>query len=388
MKRFFILTMLMSIMLPSVAQRATKSKLTEESIYYAAFADVLRDANDLTSGAEMAYYYAIEDLDKDGVKELVFADINMLRTVFKVVNGKVQIISPEYTIDKDKVNWKRVEDFYVNIDADKSKDVTLRHHPMFAYDINIANNQFTVPGDATSDEAVMKRTKYDRMVFKPHVGNIHFVKAKNGSYDSDGTKIELGKCYTYALDDATMTKKMFRGYNKDQAVPIIVPSAWLKDHTPLQFSRYLQGEKKPAVGQKERKLIEEYYGNGSNYKIRKIEWVATCQEKGRSFYNVIFQPYKGQVLVAFVCIEKGLVKSIHNNWWEQDKGFPNQTTIGPDINELFYFMPEIMVMTDGKAGFELYVRYHSLEGVHYDIWREVAGQWLTIQGAYHYIMAY
>ena len=67
MKRFFILTMLMSIMLPSVAQRATKSKLTEESIYYAAFADVLRDANDLTSGAEMAYYYAIEDLDKDGV---------------------------------------------------------------------------------------------------------------------------------------------------------------------------------------------------------------------------------------------------------------------------------------------------------------------------------
>jgi hypothetical protein len=51
-------------------------------------------------------------------------------------------------------------------------------------------------------------------------------------------------------------------------------------------------------------------------------------------------------------------------------------------------MPEIMVMTDGKAGFELYVRYHSLEGIHYDIWREVAGQWLTIQGAYHYIMAY
>ena len=253
MKRFFIFTMLVSILLPLMAQSSAKSR-TEESIYYAAFADVLRDANDLTSGAEMAYYYAIEDLDKDGVKELVFADINKLKTVFKVVNGKVQIISPDYTIDNDKVNWKRVEDLYVNIDADKSKDVTLRHHPMFAYDINIAKNQFTVPGDATSEEAVMKRTKYDRMVFKPHVGNIHFVKAKNGSYDSDGNKIDLGKCYTYALDDATMTKKMFRGYNNGQAVPIIVPSAWLKDHTPLQFSRYLQGEKKPAVGQKERKF--------------------------------------------------------------------------------------------------------------------------------------
>ncbi len=387
MKRFIILSMILAVMLPVAAQRAAKSP-TEESLYYAAFADVLESANDLVSGAEKAYYYAIEDLDNDGIKELVMADFNKTKTVYKVVNGKVQIISSNYTIDNDKVNWKRVEDFYVYNDMDRSKDITLKHHPMFAYDINIAKNQFTVPGDVTSDEAVMKSTKYDRMVFKPHVGNIHFVKAQNGSYNSDGNKIDLGKCYTYALDNAATAKKMFRGYDKDQAVPIIVPAAWLKDHTPLQFSRYLAGEAKPKVAAKDRKIIEQYYGNGSDYKIRKIEWVATCQEKGRSFYNVIFQPYKGQVLVAFVCIEKGLVKSIHNNWWEQDKGFPNQTTIGPDINELFYFMPEIMVMTDGKAGFELYVRYHSLEGTHYDIWREVAGQWLTIQGAYHYIMAY
>ena len=387
MKRFIILTMLLAVMLPMVAQRASKSP-NEESQYYAAFADVLESANDLVSGAEKAYYYAIEDLDNDGVKELVMADINKTKTVYKEVNGMVQIISPNYTIDNDKVNWNRVEDFYVNIDIDRSKDITLKHHPIFAYDINIAKNLFTVPGDVTSEEDVMKSTKYDRMVFKPHVGNIHFVKAQNGSYNSDGNKIDLGKCYTYALDNAATTTKMFRGYNKDQAVPIIVPAAWLKDHTPLQFSRYLAGESKPKVAAKVIKLIEQHYGNGSDYKIRKIEWVATCQEKGRSFYNVIFKPYKGQVLVAFVCIENGQVKSIHNNWWEQDKGFPNQTSIGPDIDELFYFMPEIMVMTDSKAGFELYVRYHSLEGVHYDIWREVADQWMTIQGGYHYIMAY
>ena len=381
MRRYFLLFMLLAALLPTMAQTSN-----EESLYFAAFADVLASANDLTSGAEKAYYYAIEDLDKDGVKELVFADINKLKTVYKVVNGKVQIISPNYTIDNDKVNWNRVEDFYINSEVDRSKDITVKHHPMFAYDINIAKNLFTVPGDVTSEEAVMKRTKYDRMVFKPHVGNIHFVKAENKSYDSDGTKIELGKCYTYALDDAAMGKKMFRGYSKDQAVPIIVPAAWLKDHTPLQFSRYLNGEAKPKVGTKERKMIEQYYGN--NYKIRKIEWVATCQDKGRSFYNVMFQPHKGQVLVAFVCIEKGQVKSIHNNWWEQDKDNPQSTTIGPDIDELLYFMPEIMVMADTKAGFELYVRYSSLEGVHYDIWREIAGEWLTIQGAYHYIMAY
>ena len=381
MKRYFIISFLLATLLPAMSQISN-----EERLYYNAFADVLESANDLVDGAIKTYYYAIEDLDNDGVKELVMADINKLKTVYKVVNGKVQIISPNYTIDNDKLNWKRIEDFYINSEVDRSKDITLRHHPMFAYDINIAKNQFTVPGDVTSDEAVMKSTQYDRMVFKPHVGNIHFVKAQNSSYDSDGTKIELGKCYTYSLDDAAMTKKMFRGYNKDQAVPIVVPAAWLKDHTPLQFSRYLYGEAKPKVGTRERKMIEQYYGN--NYKIHKIEWVATCQEKGRSFYNVIFQPYKNQVLVAFVCIEKGQVKSIHNSWWEQDKNYPKSTTIGPDIDELLYFMPEIMVMTDTKAGFELYVRYHSLEGVHYDIWREIAGEWITIQGGYHYIMAY
>ena len=386
MKRFILLTLLLSLLLPSMAKN-TKNR-TQEDYYYAAFADVLASADDLTSGAEKSYFYAIEDLDNDGVKELVMADINKLKTVFKVVNGKVQIISPNYTIDNEKLNWKRIEDFYTNIDADRSNDITLRHHPMFAYDINIAKNLFTVPGDVTSDEATMKSITYDRMVFKPHVGNIHFVSAKNGSYDSDGNKIDLGKCYTYALNDASMAKKMFRGYNKDQAVPVIVPAAWLKDHTPLQFSRYLYGEAKPKVGTRERNLIEQDFGDGNNYKIRKIEWVATCQEKGRSFYNVIFQPYKNQVLVAFVCIEKGQVKSIHNSWWEQDKNYPKSTTIGPDIDELLYFMPEIMVMADTKAGLELYVRYHSLEGVHYDIWREVADQWITIQGGYHYIMAY
>ena len=218
------------------------------------------------------------------------------------------------------------------------------------------------------------------IVFMIHANS--YVNKALKKYDNkilDGVSIEN-------VSVAAMTKKMFRGYNNDQAVPIVVPAAWLKDHTPLQFSRYLYGEAKPKVGTRERKMIEQYYGN--DYKIRNIEWVATCQEKGRSFYNVIFQPYKNQVLVAFVCIEKGQVKSIHNSWWEQDKNYPKSTTIGPDIDELLYFMPEIMVMTDTKAGFELYVSYHSLEGVHYDIWREIAGEWITIQGGYHYIMAY
>lgn len=383
MKRYILLTMLVAMLLPTVAQ--SKSK-TQEEIYYDAFADVLRSSNDLVTGAEKACFYVLKDFDNDGIDELVIADANKLKTVYKIVNGKVQIISPKFTIDDESLYWNSIEYFYVNSEVDRSKDITVRHHPMFAYDINISKNQFTVPGDVTSEASVMKSTTYDRMVFKPHVGNIHFVKAQNGSYYSDGTKIDLGKCYTYALNDASLTKKMFRGYNKDNAVPIIVPQAWLKDHTPLQFSRYLAGEKKPKVDAGVRKVIEQYYGN--NYKIRKIEWVATCQDKNSSFYNVIFQPYKGQILAAFVCLENGKITATQNNWWDQDKQFTNSTQIGPDIDDLFAFMPEIMVIADTKAGVELYVRYHSLEGMHYDIWREVAGQWMVIQVGYHYIMAY
>ena len=59
-----------------------------------------------------------------------------------------------------------------------------------------------------------------------------------------------------------------------------------------------------------------------------------------------------------------------------------------DIDDLMSLAPEIMVMAATPAGLELYVRWHSFEGVHFDIWREVGDQFLTIQGDYHYVMAY
>ena len=97
MKRYFIISFLLATLLPAMSQISN-----EERLYYNAFADVLESANDLVDGAIKTYYYAIEDLDNDGVKELVMADINKLKTVYKVVNGKVQIISPNYTINNDK----------------------------------------------------------------------------------------------------------------------------------------------------------------------------------------------------------------------------------------------------------------------------------------------
>lgn len=385
MKRYLLILLVTCAALPAFSQRAANA-LTQEDYYYAYFQEVLKCADDLVDGHEKAYYYAIQDFDNDGVKELVMADVNKTKTVFKVKDGSVTIISPDYTIDNDKVNWDLVENFYTNVDADRSSDITLRHHPVFAYDIDIAANRFTVPGDVKWDDSIMKSTRYDRMIFKPHVGNIRFVKAEKGTYDSDGTPIELGVCYTYSLTDASATKKMFRGYSDGYAAPVIVPAAWLKDHNPLQFSRWLQGEKEPKVSAGARKIIENYYGD--QLKVRKIKWLASCDANERSFYEVVFEPRNGKVLLAFVCLAEGEVVSARNSWFDQDKSDPNSLDIGPEINDMLSFAPEIMVMAATPQGLELYVRWHSLEGVHYDIWREVEDQWMTIVGNYHYVMAY
>ena len=83
--------------LPIMAQRAANA-LTEEDYYYAYFPETLASFDEENSGGELAYYYAIQDLDGDGAKEFVLADINKLKCVFKVVDGEVHLISPNYII--------------------------------------------------------------------------------------------------------------------------------------------------------------------------------------------------------------------------------------------------------------------------------------------------
>ncbi len=367
------------------AQRCANA-LTQENLFYLNFEDVLASVDEETSGVEKACYYAISDLNHDGKLELVVADVNKTNCVFNVVDGEVHLISPDYTVNTDTLNWYPVEYFYTNSSADRSRDITLRHHPLFAYDIDIASNRFTVPGDVTCDEQIMLTTVYNRMVFKPHVGNIHLVKAERGSYKVDGQDIDLGMCYTYALDNKQFAQKMFRGYPADQAVPVIVPDTWLSDHNPLQFSRWLSGEKRPAVGAGVRHIIEEYMGGLD--RIKDIHWVASCDINERSFYEVLLEPRDGRVLLALVCVAEGQVVSARNMWFDVDMSDMTTKEFGVSVDDLMWFEPEIQVMAATEKGLELYVRWSSMEGVHYDIWREVADQFITVQSDYHYIMAY
>ena len=89
-----------------------------------------------------------------------------------------------------------------------------------------------------------------------------------------------------------------------------------------------------------------------------------------------------------VVLREGDVASVHNEWYELSKD-NKLTDDGRDYTkELFFFAPQIMAMVATPSGLELYVRWNSLEGIHYSIWREIDSQWIQIQDDYQYLQAY
>ena len=89
-----------------------------------------------------------------------------------------------------------------------------------------------------------------------------------------------------------------------------------------------------------------------------------------------------------VCIAEGEVVSVYNDWKELSDD-NNYTLSGLDYDkEMFFFAPQIMAMVATPAGLELYVRWNSLEGIHYSIWREMDQNWIQIQDDYQYLRAW
>lgn len=345
--------------------------VSPETVFDTNLASMICDSE--TDFTDKAYRYAYADVDGDGINEFVVADAQYLRCAYKAVNGQVHLLSTQ--VSKD-LNWHMVSQYYLLSDIDHSHDITLRHKPMFCNEATISDNRFVVTGsiawtfDHAEDAAV-----YDRMIFKPHVGNARFVNAQ---------LTDEGPYYTFALADRTMTKKMFRGYTDAQAVPIVVPHAFLNSHTPLQFSRWLDGEKKVMASADVRNIISQAF---PGQRIAKAQWMATCPINERSFYFVTFAPKNGQMLAAMVCIAEGMVVSSWNQWnVVGDDG--DTLDNGLFIDDYFHFMPEIMAMMATEEGLELYMRWHSLEGIHYSIMREIGDLWLFIEDNYQYLMAF
>lgn len=374
MKRFSLILLALVAVLPMLGAQNLEVQNERVANAFAKHIDhIIASFDEHNTGQELAYQFALTDVDGDGINECVVADINMLRCIFKVVGDDVHLISQEVGTD---LNWMPISDVYTYLGYDLSNDCTMKYRPLFAGEINIKKNRFTVPHDLGYIPENMNSKSYNRMIFKPHVGNVHLVSTKGKGNET--TRV-------YALDNAADAKKMFRGYSDNYAVPILVPAAFLKNHNPLQFTRWLQGEPQKTVSKDVRNLITTHY---FGMKIREIRWLASCAVNERSFYEVVFEPKDGNLLMALVCIAEGEVVSARNAWYGMDENDPKYLAFGMGVDEVMYFAPEIMAMIAGETGLELYVRWPSLEGIHYSIWREVADQWITITDDYHYVMAY
>ncbi len=338
---------------------------------------IIENFNINKSNDKLAHWYAFSDVDGDGINEFSVADYaKEYISCYKADNDGAQRIR---TIPTGNINWQPLFYIYSTEGRDASLDITLKHRPLFLNDIKIAKNRFSTDNETWLTEGVdvgkMKRT-YNRIIFKPHIGNAKFVSEKATGRNG---------IFTFALTNASMTKKMFRGYSDYQATPFIVPQAWLNDHNVLDYSRWLNGEKEESASPDVIQLINGFYGNQH---VIATKWLASCPANERHFYQVLFAPKNGVGLVAMVCISEGEVVSVYNDWHELSKD--NEYTLsGLDYDEeLFFFAPQIMAMVATPAGLELYVRWNSLEGIHYSIWREMNQNWIQIQDDYQYLQAY
>ena len=324
-----------------------------------------------------AYWYVLTDVDNDGFNEFAITDFEkQFTSTFKITNEKLERIR---TIPSGNVNWQPLFYIYSTEGRNANLDVTLKHRPLFLNKIQIAKNRFTTDNGTWQTEGVdvgkMKRI-YDRIIFKPHIGNAKFVNEK--SVGGNGV-------FTFALTDAAMTKKMFRGYSDYQATPFIVPQAWLKDHDVLNYTRWLNGEKEKSASRDELDIINHFF---EGRKVKATKWIASCPTNEREFYMVLFEPKDNIGLMSMVCMAEGAVVSTHNEWYELSKD-NKFTDDGRDYSkELFFYAPQIMAMVATPPGLELYVRWNSLEGMHYSIWREFDTQWIQIQDDYEYLQAW
>lgn len=375
MKRLSFAAFLM--MLTCLAAQATISsqeiKTLQNNIY-----SIIENFNHEMPCQQFAEWYVLTDVDGDGHDEMVIANIDKTRVAaFKITNDQVRRISNVPTSD---ISWSSLFYFFSSEDINHKIDPTLKFRPLFLNKIQISKNRFTtdngtwnMPGMGV-DPTYMKN--YNRMIFKSHVNNAKYVGVR-----SDGKN----GLFTWSLTNAALTKKMFRGYSDYQATPFIVPQEWLNEHNVLEFSRWLNGEKEKKATSDAQKLISNYYGGKQ---IIATKWIASCPDSERSFYMILFAPEQGYGLMAMVCIAEGEVISAYNNWIELEKGQLISTSGEDYSKEMFFHAPQIMAMVATQEGLELYVRWNSLEGIHYSIWREYCNQWIQILDDYEYLAAY
>ena len=386
--RLFFALLTTAFALPLVAQESDWDRQyriwLEGSQYYAdRIEQVLeifdaRHAGQHPSYANQPEKYAVSDVDGDGKPELWLRTWDgSYGTVLTQRAGKVVHMADETPgnrlsyplVNPDSMLWTGVDEMTHRLTPEN--DITMRYAPRAVFHVKQSGNKFItqIEGDERKSFAP---AKYDRMIFKPHVGEVRYVSQQV----DDKKKLTQ---YTYSLKTPSLVKKMFRGYKDEEFTPFLVPAKFLDDHNLLQFSRWKMGEAKRAMNRDEKALVSRYYGGRG---IVASQWLASAPESERSFYAVQFAHQGTDALAALVCIAEGEVVSTFNYHGTAQSGEIQSIWFVDDEGDFMEHIPEIQCMVATPKGLEIYIRQFGGESVSYRILREVGRNWMELSSEY------
>ena len=346
---------------------------SQRAVIYNGLPDVLQW---LEPGDPVFTSYALEDLDGDGVEDLVLQslDASVYRAYSTARDMKPIPVADEVVGRILQTGFAPINTIF-SVLAPKT-DYTLSQRPLLAV-ADQGKNEYVARILNGEESSYRPMKEYTNMVFKPHVGKVRHVKAEESVTD------DQYYCYYhfFGLKDPSFSKKMFRGYADSEIMSVIVTDEFLTTHIPQQYSRWKSPEPIRRIGDGYKQVVEEFFGRS----VKRSQWLASLptEVSTRDFFLVSFATVGENVCSAFVCVAEGCVQSylIIEGYLEGGE----EVYYDSDIDSLYSeHQPEIMAIMDGPMGLELYVRHNSMEGTHYSVWRELGMAWVEVIDEYYY----
>lgn len=344
-------------------------------------------------GTSALMYYQKIDLDDDGIDDLViFNDdkaISRKFLAFSVGRNMAPINLKAEQIHKISSERPGPIQYICGSWALPADDITLKQPPIFISGMQKAKNVFIGWREM---ENYPHGNQYTHMVFKPHVNEISFVRDNRIFTSLDGDTL-WQDTREFKLKNPQVVATMFRGYTDGVAVPVAVTRQFLTTHKPQQFSRWLSPEPLRTMNQGLKQIVVDHYGG--YYHVAKSQWLATLPTPvGNRDYYLVLLAGRQKVIFAVVTLAEGTVASaieIATDMKEEGEFSSDLSDANlfdtSDLDDLFIeHGPEIMCIMHTDAGLELYVRWNSMEGTHYSIWREIGTRMVNVYDEYHYWM--
>ena len=315
-------------------------------------------------GEPLMSLYRVDDVDGDGLDDVVLTDYDKVH--FVVYPGADPASPSRGYRETEPERCLYMPVHYLLQNLKLPNDITLRERPLFAGNVNKKRNRFTAFTDDLYSTP-LPMSAYKHLVFKPHVNDVRCVDAAKG---------------VFSLSDATKLQRMFRGYASGEVAPILVTDGFLATHEPLQYSRWKSPEREVHIEGNPLRAVKEFFHAQRALDTR---WLAQvkCDDGTTIDFSEVLLVADNRPLAVVVGLKNDQVVA----WLAVegcDAGGGNFIWYGADMSDYWEHIHEIMAIMATDQGLELYVRYNSMEGTHYVVYRVVGNALVTMQDDYDY----